>query len=189
MSLIDKTYFVGELNIPGKADQSIGQRLDWFIEKYETELLEDLLGYDAYLSFTNDGAAERWTDLKNGKVYTYYTRTHKWKGLLNVDNQRSLIANYIYFHWMRDQATVTTTSGEKKTKAENSDNASASFKVIRAWNEMCEQIAQMFYFLHANPVTYPEFTYEGDGYYYNPFYWWPSYTHYGKYSKINLLGL
>lgn len=192
MSLIDETYFVGDLNIPGTGNQSIGERLDVFIQKHETELLEDLFGYEMYKAFTDNPTAQKWIDLRDGAEYTYQGRTLRWRGLLikdNPDAPRSLIANYVYFHWMRDNVTSTTTSGEKKSQAENSSNASANVKMARAWNEMSDQIAKMYYFLYASTNDYSQLYLEGSGYYFTPYYWWPSYTHFGKYGKINLLGI
>ena len=90
MALIDRSYFIGELNLAGinrNDDGSPGPTLDWFIAKYEPELLERILGYDMYAAFkeglTQSTIEQRWTDLLEGTTYTWGSRTKRWRGLIS----------------------------------------------------------------------------------------------------------
>jgi hypothetical protein len=87
MALIDRTYFIGELNLAGTERAPVQEVLDWFIAKYEPELLERLLGYDLYAAFktglTQSTIEQRWTDLLEGTTYTWGSRTKRWRGLIS----------------------------------------------------------------------------------------------------------
>lgn len=91
MSLIDATYFVGELNIPNTGQAEIAEQVTWFINKYEPIFLQKLFGYPLYKSFVasmNTPAPEqRFLDILYGKEYTdYQGRIQKWKGLVKTDS-------------------------------------------------------------------------------------------------------
>lgn len=87
MSLIDKSYFVLELDIARTNNADVAARLNGFIEIREAELLEKLLGVELYASFTDgisqDPVASHWNNLLFGT--TYYNGRCRWKGLLNFN--------------------------------------------------------------------------------------------------------
>jgi hypothetical protein len=72
MSLIDVSYFVGELNIPNTGTLPIQERLNWHIQKYETEFLQKLMGYPLWKAFTavNPPTDARLLNLLNGAEFT-----------------------------------------------------------------------------------------------------------------------
>lgn len=74
MALIDRTYFVGELSIPNTSTAAIGSLVDLFIEKYEDQFLQRVLGYSLYKAFKAGllvvPVAQQWTDLIEGVEYT-----------------------------------------------------------------------------------------------------------------------
>jgi len=255
MSLIDKTYFVGELNIPNTNKPDVEERLTWFIEKHERPFLEQLLGVKLYQAFVNGLIAptvdQRWTDLIQGKVYTNRAgQQARWKGLVpsadhslildvasstdivvgrgsnaydpivnstsvtippsivgkpfqfeqrgfgqlrkdeytvvgnvltllngwkfdsgntyfyNVYSigisgtpgivKESIIANYIYFHWMQDKVSNTVGIGEVKTKAENAEVFTPKVKMITAWNELSQEVVSLMDFIQSNRSDYSE---------------------------------
>jgi hypothetical protein len=253
--LIDRTYFVGELNIPNTSNAAIGSLVDLFIEKYEEKLLNDVLGYSLNKAFKAGmqvvPVAQKWTDLIEGVEYTdTNSKTRFWKGLvsqppsvlnaldaiggidvrvgrgqqfdpvsattsttiptalvgkdfiieqrgvgkliLGVDysvtgstltllsgqfsgsdwytyksatlaintstgtNKASLIANYVYYWYMRNNHTQTASTGETKGKHENADMASMAVKLTRAWNEMSTWICELVDYLNAKKDDYAE---------------------------------
>lgn len=263
MPLIDRSYFVGDINIPNTDRIEIQERLDLFIETYESELLPDLLGYPLYKAFMQglQGAPvdQKWTDLLEGVEYTNQSnRLTKWRGLVSLpldlvnaidasntiaivvgrgtlidgqsgllldpvvgsnsvplpstligkdfiieqrgvgqlrsdewsitfDNKlqlatgqfgdgdtyfykaatlslntvtgtakKSLIANYVYYHWMADQISQTVGLGEAATKAENATMVSPAVKAMRAWNEMINWVKEMVCYLDTMRSTYLE---------------------------------
>lgn len=168
MSLIDETYFVGELNIPNTSTVAILERLHVFIEKYEQQFLQDLLGYELWKLLDTQITQEeenspatplpRLDTLLNGSEYTDQAgKLRHWRGLVfNDGTPRSPIANFVYWHWMKDQATQTTGLGEAATQAQNATLVSPTGKMIAAWNDMRKQIAHLHYFLQSNQDDYSE---------------------------------
>jgi hypothetical protein len=87
MSLIDRTYFVGELSIPNTSQAAIGSAVDLFIEQYEEQFLNEVLGYTLYKALKAGlqevPVAQKWTDLIEGVEYIDLAdKTRKWKGLV-----------------------------------------------------------------------------------------------------------
>jgi hypothetical protein len=162
--LINRLYFTGELNIPNSSNAAVSERLDAFIKKYEPEFLRDIMGYSLHTAYAAGVLVTpvdaRWTDLQDGKEFTVNTKLNKWTGLVDAVNYRSPIANYVYYWYMRDQATQSTAVGEVATKTENSNRVSPAIKMSSAWNEMVYQIWDMWYFLENNKTVYPEWTFD-----------------------------
>lgn len=166
MSLIDLSYFVGELNIPNIDRPAVAEPLNYFIKSNEAKMLRDVLGYPLWKAFT-DGIAvgspeQKWLDLRDGKEYSYFSNyTEKWDGIkFTVDTEgtmkKSMIANYVYCQWMRDKHTQSAGQGEQKAKQINADNANPDQKIARAWNEMIDWIKSMICYLDRHRETYPE---------------------------------
>ena len=89
MPLIDRSYFIGELNIPNTSQISIQERLDWFIETYEPEFLLSLLCYPLYKAFMQglQGAPvdQKWINLLEGCEYLNIVgQPRKWRGLVSL---------------------------------------------------------------------------------------------------------
>jgi hypothetical protein len=254
MSLIDRTYFVGELNIPNTNQAAIGSAVDLFIEQYEEKLLNEVLGYTLYKALKSGlqevPVAQKWTDLIEGVEYTdINSKTRFWKGLVTqpptilnaldalnpIDvvvgrgqlydpvinttsttipaalvgkdflfekrgvgkliageysvvgntltliggqfaindvytyksatlaintstgtNKKSLIANYVYYWYIRNNHTQTATNGENKAVNENSITANPALKLVRAWNEISEWICELVDYLNAKKDDYTD---------------------------------
>lgn len=162
MPLIDQTYFFGELLIPNKSSNA--NSLNEYINEHENRLLVDLLGYELHKLFAAGIAApspaEKWLAIRDGKEYTNRSGVFtKWVGLKFSQGtaQKSLIANYVYWHWMQDMASFTTGSGEKTADNQNAVTASPASKMVRAWNQMVEWNRELVEFLLTNATDYPEF--------------------------------
>ncbi len=260
MPLIDRSYFIGELNIPGSDRTPVGEELDWFIAKYEPEFLRRLLGlnlYNAFISGLQESViAGKWTNLLSGAAYTANGVNKLWRGLIsqpaavvnaleaintievvvgrghlvsngdaaddpvagassvaippglvgknfilvqrafgqlrsdewsivgntlqlnnwtfsNGDtyffksatltintsaglNKESLIANYVYYWYMRNKVSQTTPGGEVGTANENAVNTTPAFKLWRATAECQRWAEEMREFLNANTTTYTD---------------------------------
>jgi hypothetical protein len=172
MPLIDASYFTAEINIPNADKPEVSELIDTFIEKYEKRFLHELLGHGLYTDFIAGVAVKPvpdaiWTDLKNGTNYTYNQRTYNYPGIKNA------IANYVYYWYMRNNATETTGIGEVVNKAENAVRVSPSIKMSRAWNEMVTDVWKLVSFLDTKATVYTGWTWYGDvtgGY-------WQNYNH------------
>ena len=148
-NLIDKTYFIGEINIAQLSQQAVRDNLTVFIGKREPEYLEKALGYAFYQEFLAGLTADvqKWKDIRDGAEYTNEDGfTKKWKGLTNTD-KISPIANYIYYWFSRDLVTFSTGTGEKEGKSDNAGNTSSILKQTRAYNEMVDMTLQLQDFL------------------------------------------
>jgi hypothetical protein len=254
MSLIDRTYFVGELNIPNTSQAAIGSAVDLFIEQYEEKLLNEVLGYSLYKALKTGlqevPVTQMWTDLIQGVEYTdLNSKVKLWKGLViqpptvlnSLDalnpidvvvgrgqlydpaanttsatipaalvgkdfifekrafgkliageysvvgntltliggqfaindvytyksatlaintstgtNKKSLIANYVFYWYQRNNHTQTATTSEVKPANENATVASPALKMVRAWNEMSEWIRDMVNYLNAKTDDYTQ---------------------------------
>ena len=163
--IIDKTYFIGEINIPGLQSTDVQAKLNVFINKYESEYLELALGYSFAKLFAAGLAADtpptKWTDLKDGAEYENADGiTKKWKGLSN-SMKNSPIANYVYYWHTRDNATYTAPMGEVKGKSENSVSTSGAIKQMRAYNAMVDMTRSLHEFLlckkASSVLVYTEF--------------------------------
>lgn len=161
MSFIDKTYFYGELSIAQLSQPAVAASLQSILDFREQQLLSALMGYNLYNDFmagivvmpTPDAL---WKDIRDGKEYTYFGNKVKWPGLAFTigTSKKSLIANYVYYWYIRDNHSWTTGGGEKKT--EIAINVMPNLKLVRAWNEMVQwnNSLKMFLNYSGNYNTY-----------------------------------
>lgn len=163
MASIDSTYFFGELSLAFPDTPAANANLQQIIDSREAELLQRLLGYELYKDYVAGIAViptplAKWTDIRDGKEYTNKSEVlTKWPGLRFTvgTSKKSLIANYVYWHYQVDNYTFTTGSSEKKTDL--AINANPTDKMVRAWNEMVRWVYQLNAFLNDHLVTYPEY--------------------------------
>lgn len=160
MPLIDTSYFFGDLNIGQKSE--VAGSLSEFILEYEDRLLNDLFGY-AFKKVYDTGigaSTEKYVAIRDGKEYTNRSgQLAKWRGLKYTIGtvKKSPIANYVYWHWMQNEASSTTGTGEVKLNAQNATSVSPAGKMVRAWNEMVQMVYELIEFLLSNENDYPEF--------------------------------
>lgn len=160
MATIDASYFFGPLLIAQKTDNA--GSIQWLINDLEPTLLRAIMGYELYKAYTAGitASTQKYLDIRDGKEYeTRADIPTKWNGLAFTqgDSKKSLIANYVYWHWMEKDASVSTGTGEKVANAQNAVNASPGPKMVRAWNEMVVMIEELCEFLLSNETDYPEF--------------------------------
>lgn len=160
MSIINYTYFQGEINIAQLSQAGVAEDLDILIAKYEPKYLKTLLGLGFYNAFIAgiepiSGAEQRWLDLLYGVAYEYKDKDYEWMGLQN-DIEESVIANYVYCQYLTKEAQQTVGIGQVLPKAENSVNASPTPKIVRAWNEMVNWQHSLIHYLDTHKDVYPE---------------------------------
>lgn len=175
MSLIDVNYFVRDLNIPISSNSAFNSTLVDYINRYEPEALQLLLGYSLYKELTTaiseyeqakedydsamltydpegEGEApvepvleEKYDKLVNGAEFSFVlngqTITEYWKGLKNSDNV-SLIANYVYFQYRRDNISQFNGLGETVSYNENSRTVNPTNKIVMAWNGFVDMMGE-----------------------------------------------
>lgn len=150
-------YFQGELALPNikRSGPSVGaskmletvhqKSLEWFIAKYEPMALKAILGdnlYEAFIEGFNGSPEDKWSDLAQ-RIF--------WN---DTGLPMSPVANYVYYWIMRDANTETTMKGEVRRRESYADNASAKYKMCKAWNDMCPQIRSIRSFILDNWNVY-----------------------------------
>lgn len=150
--IIDSTYFEkGSLYIPNNKNVNVEPtgtptvvtELDFFITKYERQLLMNALGvtlYDELQVALLDLPAsdQKWKDLVNGRNYTNADgNVKRWDGLKGFDNQ-SVIAFFVYTEYLRNDNETYATVGTVKNDAKNATNIGATPKFIKAYNQFVE---------------------------------------------------
>lgn len=146
-NLIDSTYFIGEISLPGSVLTGDLADITPYIVKYEREALIELLGYTLYKELKAEidsdpqTYTDKWDRLVNGHEYeiSYLGDTHlvKWNGLINSEFV-SLLAYYIYYKYVSFHVTHTSGMGEILAMTENSSKVSASQKMVNAWNRFVD---------------------------------------------------
>ena len=75
MSLIDTTYFVGDISLPVSTNSNISSNLTNSITRYEDEILKKLLGYELWRDFkagiAEDEPDQKWIDLRDGAEFSF----------------------------------------------------------------------------------------------------------------------
>lgn len=147
MSLIDSTYFIGEINIPTlpTSDTSLTQA----ITQYEKEILIQLLGYRLYSLLIADctgvggiPVTQIYIDLVNGKEFTHSYGgadiTLKWEGLKNTAKQ-SLISYYTFYKYVeRDVSRLYGSGISIAPDGTGWERVSPVNKLCAAWERMRE---------------------------------------------------
>lgn len=156
----------------GTGDPTELDKLQLYIDKYEGELLINALGRVQYAELVSEiengevkpTANQKWIDLVNGK--------DDWQGLIVKFGQvkTSLIAEYIYYHYLRDTETFYATTGLVRPDAANSITISANVDLVTKWNDFVS-------------------VYEGNSIcnFYHPNLYYESYPLYGNKSNFTSL--
>lgn len=143
------------VNIGVSVEHPVSVALQQLIDEKEPEVLIELLGYQLYKDFiaglAETGPAQKWLDLKNGAEYTDERgKLHKYNGIKNI------ITRYVYYWYLRQQATNTNGVGEAINDTENSTRTSPAQKQTTAWNDMVSYVKSCYCFIHSNIAEYPD---------------------------------
>ena len=155
--IINQSFFVRDIVVPNSNTTPIVERLNLFISKYEKECLLKILGYPLYKVFETE-SSQRMTDLLYGSEYTDVNGDLQlYQGLVHDEND-SLIANYIYYFFQQNSATVSTGISTVKMNAEAGTSVSPEEKMVFAWNYFSSEVQSMCSFLWSKKDDYPEFS-------------------------------
>jgi hypothetical protein len=157
MAVIDSTYFYNLIHIPSLGNTVNAASFADYLTQYEKESIERLLGYELakeVLAYTT--GTGRISDIVNGKEFTVNSRLYKWIGLKNTE-KKSIIANYVYYKYMEDNASQNFVVGNSIPQAENSERVNPVSKMVLAYNNMLKMVDVLYLFLEENAIIYPEF--------------------------------
>ena len=163
MSLIDSTYFAGEILLTNKTD--LATDITQAITQYEKEILIYLLGYELYNAMITNQSTEPYKSLIEGAEFEMtfggIEQTLKWEGLKNSVKE-SLIAYYVYYKYQERNFIKPGAISTVKPKAANSDIVSPYPKMVNAWNRMISLYGFIptMWFLHGMKIMQPSSVYE-----------------------------
>lgn len=123
--IITPDIFQGEITLGQTESLSVKENIKWFITKYEPLFLRNVLGKQL--------AAEFAEGLSDNPV------NEKWEILAGM--VKPALANFVYSQYMRNKITETAGSGETMHFASTSERVSPWGKIVRAWNEMADQLS------------------------------------------------
>lgn len=167
MYIIDQTYFTRDLSIPNinEMQTEAFDNLNSFVDEYVRQLLRDALGIeifnelDSYViggAFDGTGAPQYIIDLVNGKEYVNSGTTYKWSGLISTQGvfKKSLLANYVYYQWLKNNFSTQSGVGEVTINPQNANLVNPTQKLVSVWNT--------FLLMYQNMNTcYPSVYYKG----------------------------
>lgn len=156
MSITDQTYFQKRLiSIPALNNEFNLSQLNDYIELMENDYLDSVLGYQMRKEFLlGIGDAGKWDNLLNGSEYTDCDgNLQKWIGF-NNSIKESPIAYYIYFHKVREGDIILSTTGNIRTKNENSDRLLGYVNLVMAYNYMVRYNRSLAAYIEANENEY-----------------------------------
>lgn len=109
-------------NAPTEASNRLVNDVRSYIDVYEPQYLCDLLGAD--LAYRVEKSPNEFPELV--------------RDLRDESRGFSVIAMYVYFHYMRDNATAATPAGEVRRRGDASNIMSPAARLVRTWNDMAE---------------------------------------------------
>lgn len=149
MYLITADYFIRELEVPnanGASQTRSGAKtvLEQYGDEMPRKILTDSLGYvlaaelegNTTDGVLNMGAPVKWQNLVNGVIYTIGGESYKWDGLIYPKGimKKSLLANYTFYEWLKDNATKLSGNGEVIVNTTNASLVSPSSRFVNAYN-------------------------------------------------------
>lgn len=155
MSIVSKSDFIGNYFI----SQKLYDDLDLYIEKYEKQYLINLLGAELYKLFISDldSNFEPTTVIYQtiyNEILTDYNTC-----LINSEGIKKMLIKFIYFEYVRDNQQKNTTNGTVVNNAELGINVNPIYSVARAYNEACDSVYAIQFYIKQNIANYP--TYNG----------------------------
>lgn len=180
-SIISDLYFIRNLTIAQISQQPVLSSINDLIAINEPDLLIALLGVDLYNAFQagllEDPIDPKWEALLNGGEYLD-RRNQKciWHGLANDSRKTSVIANYVYYNYMKQTASWSAGVGEVLPTMINGSRFAGANKMVTAWNDMVDSNLAMIAYLNQHKETYPEWhpiPFCNMLWHFDLWYWWP----------------
>lgn len=159
MSIIDDTYFIGEINIPTD-DTNRVNKLQIYIDSAQKTYLKSALGYELYKLFIAElpePFSQRFTNILNGSDFTNKctNKPDHWDGLANTEKE-SLLAYFAYFEYTEGVFITESSNGTTSSTFENSTEVVPISKQVTAYNAGVDQYNKLYDFMIANESDYPE---------------------------------
>jgi len=157
--LIDSTYFTNKRNLPQTGNTEGLADVDAFIEEYEPQYLQCVLGYnlwqlfDAATSGSGLPAEDRYLALLNGGTFTQNGCTYRWPGFMA---RPSPIAYFVYYQYVDNKVTDFALTGMVVSETDNNRRVASVDRLVDSWNRMCDLNNLLKGYMTANASIYPE---------------------------------
>lgn len=150
--LINKSDFVGDYALV----KSNSDDINLFIEKYEKEILMQLLGSDLLVLFQADLDDQVPQDQIYLDIYNPFIKEiGGWK--VESAGMKDMCLNYVYFYYLRKLKIKASMSGPVVNENENSVQSSQMF-LINAYNASIRTFKHIQYYIAYNKTeVYPTF--------------------------------
>lgn len=175
MYIIDESYFQQDKPIPNvlELNSSALDELNYLIDSKVRLLLKNILGFELFNELDsnitngelNENAPVKWENLLYGFTYFKGDEVKRWQGLIYSEgvSNNSLLADFVYYHWLYNNATTNTGIGLVRLKSKNAVNVSYSAELSRHWNNFvnqykgdCYGVVSLVEFLLDNKEDYAE---------------------------------
>lgn len=151
MYIINDTYFqTPKREIPNldEADSKSYAELERLIdEKCRLFLLDfltivEVAEFESYLvdgmfPTVTTGIPQKWINLVNGVTYIVNGISLKWSGLITLKGtyKGSILADYVYYHWLVDNVSYMTGVGDSKGQPKGANLVDPTQRIVNVWNE------------------------------------------------------
>ena len=155
-------HFTGNIQLPNTgATKALGDALAEYIVQHEKQFIYEFfgvtLGQLIEADITTPSGNLPYTAIKSGVTYTDTAEdVQRWEGFAynSTTLVQSPIANYIYFHFMRNIETQTSGIGEVLQQVESGTRINAAPKLALAWNDMVSMCWKLHAYLYSVKDTY-----------------------------------
>lgn len=156
MSLIIADDFTGKYEV--HISQFTADKLQEYIDRYETSILNKLLGVELYNLFIANIVSPTPLPIYN-KIFLPFIEQTDCGEILESKGMKDLLTGMIYFYYVRDQYTQMSTLGAVKNKGENSESTTYVMSGLNArWNEAVETYDAIQRYIELNKsADYPTF--------------------------------
>lgn len=150
--LINKSDFTGDYALV----KSNSDDINLFIEKYETEILMQLLGSDLLVLFQDDLVAQVPQTQIYLDIYNAFVKeVGGWKVVST--GMKDMCLAYVYFYYQRKSSKKPSMNGPVENSTENSQKANPMF-LINTYNSAIKTFKHIQYYCAYNKTeVYPAF--------------------------------
>ncbi len=156
MAIIQESDFTGEYKIA----KDCYNNLDSYIEKYENQLLVQLLGaelYDLFIADLTPITPQVPQDVRFLAIFNSFN-LDDGNCLLTSEGIKTMLIQYVYFFILRDNLNVKTATGTVRMQNENSSAPSYNnFNLVEAYNSSITNYKAIQWYICDNSDTYPEY--------------------------------
>ena len=151
-TIVSPDDFEGEQNIPNTDENPIANKVQWWIDEYEPQLLEALFGSNLYAEYveglTIDPIPQKWIDLRD-----------------NTDLKRAIIC-YVFYYFVKGNVNfLSGANSVSQAKMENANNGEVNAPMVLAWNTMVKRNVKVREFIakgdyETNYTDLPQYVWE-----------------------------